>query len=185
MIRRRAGRVLVRDPAGAVLLCHGTAGSDGGWWFTPGGGVDGDETPRDAAVRELAEETGIEVALDQPPALHRRARFTFLGRPTEQVESFWHVVLDHRPTVAPVHLEDYEAEVLDDWRWWRPADLEAADPLFPGCLPALLATIDDAGVPAVPWVEEHIDTRPGSKPTWRRPAGVRDLPTWTGPAWAT
>lgn len=186
MIHRRAGRVLVRDPAGAVLLCHAGDGHDAGWWFTPGGGTDDGETARDAAERELAEETGIEVELDQPAALHRRARFTFLGRPTEQVESFWHVVLDHRPTIAAVHLEDYEAEALDDWRWCLPADLRhLSDPLYPGCLADLLAAIDDDGVPAVPWVEEHVDPRPDASPTCRRPTRIRDLPSWTRPTWTT
>lgn len=33
-------------------------------WCFPGGGLEGDETPRQGAVRELAEETGIEVASD-------------------------------------------------------------------------------------------------------------------------
>ena len=83
--RRRAGRVLVRDDRGAVLLCHASDAGDG-WWFTPGGGRDGHEDARAAARRELAEETGLELDLPVEPVLHRRARFDFLGGPVEQVK---------------------------------------------------------------------------------------------------
>lgn len=41
-------------------------------WCFPGGGLEGDETPREGAVRELAEETGIEVA---PGDLHDLGEF--------------------------------------------------------------------------------------------------------------
>jgi putative (di)nucleoside polyphosphate hydrolase len=35
---------------------------DNGWWQMPQGGIDGGETPREAALRELKEETGIRSA---------------------------------------------------------------------------------------------------------------------------
>ena len=48
-----------RRVAGASLA--GTVGKDkaGGWWQMPQGGIDTDENPRKAALRELQEETGI------------------------------------------------------------------------------------------------------------------------------
>ncbi|MEV0232340.1 NUDIX domain-containing protein [Nonomuraea sp. NPDC050786] len=48
----------VFDDAGRLLVArHG----DGGLWAAPGGGIDPDERPQDAAVRELREELGIEI----------------------------------------------------------------------------------------------------------------------------
>jgi 8-oxo-dGTP diphosphatase len=46
---------------GRLLLCRIAAGDylGAGQWTLPGGGLDHGEDPRDAAVRELAEETGL------------------------------------------------------------------------------------------------------------------------------
>jgi 8-oxo-dGTP pyrophosphatase MutT (NUDIX family) len=52
---------LVQRPDGALLLVRHEAL---GLWVLPGGETDGDETFREAAVRELAEEAGIEAAYD-------------------------------------------------------------------------------------------------------------------------
>ena len=54
--------VIVRD--GAVLLAR-WIGSDPPRWTLPGGGLDHGEDPRDAAVREVEEETGYRVELRQ------------------------------------------------------------------------------------------------------------------------
>jgi ADP-ribose pyrophosphatase YjhB (NUDIX family) len=53
--------VLARDSDGRVLLVFETE-SDA--WSTPGGAVDVDECPEDAACREVLEETGLTVRLE-------------------------------------------------------------------------------------------------------------------------
>jgi 8-oxo-dGTP pyrophosphatase MutT (NUDIX family) len=56
---RRAARVILLDPQDRVLLMRYDGGPpSGSHWATPGGGLNPGEDYREAAVRELAEETG-------------------------------------------------------------------------------------------------------------------------------
>lgn len=57
-----AACAIVRDPSGRVLALHRKDG-----FVLPGGGVDRAETPLRAAVREVWEETGLEVLLHPVP----------------------------------------------------------------------------------------------------------------------
>jgi 8-oxo-dGTP pyrophosphatase MutT (NUDIX family) len=68
-LRRRIGHelvllpsvaVMIRDSAGRLLLVRNR---DDGTWQTVGGGMDPEEHPADAAVREAFEETGLLVEL--------------------------------------------------------------------------------------------------------------------------
>lgn len=61
MIQRVAAYAVVVD-ARRVLLSHWRGD---GRWMLPGGGIDPGEDPADAAVRELLEETGLAVQLDE------------------------------------------------------------------------------------------------------------------------
>jgi ADP-ribose pyrophosphatase YjhB (NUDIX family) len=58
--RQRVAAYGVAVVSGRVLLTRLTAlTSRAGWWTLPGGGIDHGEDPRDAVVREVAEETGL------------------------------------------------------------------------------------------------------------------------------
>lgn len=89
---RRAARVVVFDPEGRVLLVHGHDFDDvdHSWWFTVGGGL-GEEGPREGAVRELREETGVSADPSRlvGPVLLRSDEFRFAARTVRQDEVFF------------------------------------------------------------------------------------------------
>lgn len=59
-----ASMVVFDNNTGAVLLVHHNAT---GKWVFPGGHVDPDETPGEAALREVLEETGVHATITAPP----------------------------------------------------------------------------------------------------------------------
>ncbi|HEX5450781.1 MAG TPA: NUDIX domain-containing protein [Candidatus Limnocylindrales bacterium] len=67
----------------AVLLCRIAEGyGEAGAWTLPGGGVEFGETPEAAAVREIREETGLEVEIiGQPRILTDSGVTTAFGAP--------------------------------------------------------------------------------------------------------
>jgi 8-oxo-dGTP diphosphatase len=61
-VTRVSAYAVCRDERDRLLLCRiapgYTVGFDG-WWTLPGGGLEHGEDPRDGALRELTEETGL------------------------------------------------------------------------------------------------------------------------------
>ncbi len=97
--RRTSARMVLLDDDGAVLLFCGSDpalpdGSDGPaprWWFTVGGAVQPGESLTEAAVRELAEETGLLVEPDDivGPVWRRDAVIDFNGSVIRSEEMFF------------------------------------------------------------------------------------------------
>jgi 8-oxo-dGTP pyrophosphatase MutT (NUDIX family) len=95
-----------------------------GGWLPAGGHVEVDETPAEAALREIIEETGYTARLLPGPALPLPDGFPH--RPV--VAAFWIVEMPASPdnhTAEPhVHLDHLFVAVVDDDR--PPADAETA-----------------------------------------------------------
>ncbi|HEU0206939.1 MAG TPA: NUDIX domain-containing protein [Pseudolysinimonas sp.] len=140
-IVRDVARVVVLDPDDNVLLLQGFDPADpsaGRWWFTPGGGVEPDETFEQAAIRELQEETGLRVAKVEPLPGQRSAVFDFDGRVWEQQERYFTVRVETFVLDTTGWTEGERRSLLGA-RWWSPVELGAASVrVFPDTLPELL-----------------------------------------------
>jgi 8-oxo-dGTP pyrophosphatase MutT (NUDIX family) len=149
---RRVARVVLLDPEDRILLMHGhePGEADRSWWFTPGGGLEGDESREEAALRELAEETGI-TQVELGPVLWRRVcSFPFDGRRWDQDE--WYFLGRTAKTeTSPGGLTELELRSVAGLRWWTSVELSAArETVYPTRLAELLRTLLDEGPPRVP-----------------------------------
>jgi 8-oxo-dGTP pyrophosphatase MutT (NUDIX family) len=138
--------VLLFDGDGRVLLLrgHDPHQPERSWWFTPGGGLDGDESHREAASRELLEETGYDVPLGalEGPVWERTALFDFLSQPYVQHEEFFVARIDATAPMVTARWTASEHDTLDDLRWFSPAQVTALSiEVFPTALGQLLATV--------------------------------------------
>ncbi|MER8046409.1 NUDIX hydrolase [Streptomyces sp. NPDC094032] len=151
---RRVARVVLLDPDDRILLLHGYEPDDPArtWWFTPGGGLEGDETRESAALRELVEETGITEVELGPVLWKRSCSFLFDGRRWNQDEWYF-LARTTRTDTAPAGLTELEARSVDGLRWWTSAELSAArETVYPDRLAELLRTLLDEGPPSAPLV---------------------------------
>ncbi|WFB11544.1 NUDIX hydrolase [Streptomyces sp. LX-29] len=153
---RRVARVVLLDRQDRILLLHGFEPDDPSstWWFTPGGGLEGDESREQAARRELAEETGI-TDVELGPVLWRRVcSFPFDGRRWDQDEWYYLGRTERTATEMGGHT-DLERRSVTGLRWWTYEELAAThETVYPTRLAGLLRTLLDEGPPASPVILE-------------------------------
>ncbi|MBL1108136.1 NUDIX domain-containing protein [Streptomyces sp. 5-8] len=149
---RKVARVVLLDPDDRILLLHGHEPDDPAddWWFTPGGGLEGSETREEAALRELAEETGITDVELGPVLWRRRCSFPFAGRRWDQDE-WYYLARTHQTATAATGLTELERRSVAGARWWTCRELTRAhETVYPTRLAELLRTLLVEGPPAGP-----------------------------------
>ncbi|HYB35803.1 MAG TPA: NUDIX hydrolase [Mycobacterium sp.] len=161
--QRTSARVVLLDDTGAVLLLCGsdpaiTDGSAPKWWFTVGGRVRPGERLAQAAVRELAEETGLRV---QPadlirPIWRREEVFEFNGSVIDS-EEFFFVYRTQRFEPSVAGRTELERHYIHCHRWCDAHDIAklvaAGETVYPLQLSELLAdanALADRRIPGPP-----------------------------------
>lgn len=153
---RAAVRALLMDPEdGAVLLLHARFP---GWkrsrWLVPGGGIDARETPLDALVREVHEETGR--ILDRrdvvpAPVWRRRVPYAWQGVHYDQEEHFFLVPSARFEPDTANNPATHETEALLGFDWWTPQAMTASQEQFiPRALAGALAALHRGERPTTP-----------------------------------
>ncbi len=146
--RRRTARVLPVDPEGRVLLLHGwdPHHPERPFWFTIGGAAEGGESMRDAAARELYEETRISVDPAQlgEPIAEQTIEFSWGGRHIVQDQVFY-AVLVTSPEVSLEGLDLWEQATTDKYGWLTASELDGeerpAHPDIPDLIRAAAASV--------------------------------------------
>lgn len=148
MRERKSARLLVISPSRDVLLfkfLHKEGALAGrNYWATPGGGLEEGETFHAAAIRELREETGIQVNAVIGPVADRR--FSMLlpsGETVFAVEQYF-IVHAQNQTVSNSEWTLHETQVMADHHWWSAHELiSTKETVWPEALVEMLV---DAGV---------------------------------------
>jgi 8-oxo-dGTP pyrophosphatase MutT (NUDIX family) len=140
-VSRPSAKVLLVDDDGRVLLFSGvdrTKPDMAPWWFPVGGALEPGEDPAVGAIREVREETGLEIGHPGEVVMTRHLQWTFEGQRFDQHESYFCVRID-RFDLDTSGWTDTERATMGEHRWWSVDELRSTDAqVFPEGLADLL-----------------------------------------------
>lgn len=128
--------VVVRDDSGRLLLIHKT---DNDLWALPGGGHDIGERIGDTAVREVLEETGIHVKIENIVGLYTDPEHV-LAYDDGEVRQQFSICFRAHPVGGTLRTSSESKEV----RWVEQADLVGLD-IHPSMMLRIRHGLDDSG----------------------------------------
>jgi 8-oxo-dGTP pyrophosphatase MutT (NUDIX family) len=130
VVHREVSRILLVDEQDRILLMltdfprHAVPALR---WITPGGGVERGETHAEGAIRELFEETGLEIADPGAPVHSADTEAALADGTLQRSHSVFHLVRTTAFTPVDTHWTDDERVDIRAARWWTLAELEATE----------------------------------------------------------
>ena len=114
------------------------------YWVPPGGGLRSGESSEDAAMRELEEETGIQLASAGLCVWTRRLKLRYQAEDWLQVERYFVVRVSPLDTLRNSTAEEEISEI----RWWSLESLRESDTVFfPEPFPELVEPLLNGELP--------------------------------------
>lgn len=146
---RTSARIVLLDQRGRVLMMrgHDPKRPDVHFWFTLGGAVEAGETLKDAAVRELQEETGLQASPEdlRGPMWRRTATFPFDGAVIKSEELFFALRTEQFEPVS-TGFTALERRVIVGHKWCGAEDLRilaaSGEAVYPRAMAELLDEAD-------------------------------------------
>jgi 8-oxo-dGTP diphosphatase len=140
-VTRVAAYALCVDEVDRILLARLTYPElKAGWWTLPGGGIEFGETPTEAVLRELTEETGLTGAVESLAGVESWVRH---GRvPGSVADDFQAIQIIYRVRITGGNLTNELDGSTDEAAWFTRAEL-AEIPLV-GLVEAGLRILDGA-----------------------------------------
>ncbi|MCH9812275.1 NUDIX domain-containing protein [bacterium] len=156
-MKRKSIRILLINPENKILLFRIKPNpiillQNGIYWFTPGGGIEQGETLKEAALRELFEETGLlQEDLSLGPVIwESRVNLVINGKEIEQFEKFI-VVHTKKLEISLENFTEDEKQCIEKASWFSHEELlQVTDTIYPEKLRTLLPPILKGNYPTTP-----------------------------------
>lgn len=144
-VERHAVRLVVIEAGGRILLLHvsdATQPEFGTAWELPGGGIESGEDCIEAAIRELREETGLEIPSEciAAPSWHREVSYVYRNAHRRQHEVVAAARLQQTaPAIGGTNRFGAEKDDVLGARWWSLEEIAASgERFYPKSLARLL-----------------------------------------------